>query len=230
MSEQHGPAGQASALAAQDQPGPPQAPADPATQPGTATAQPQPDTPAPGQPGTATAQPQPGTSAPGQPGTAAGQAQPGTSAPGQPAAATPRRHHVIRRTRTGGVWVAMGASAVVLLLLLIFILENQRQVNIGFFGAHASLPIGVAMLLAAVGGALVVIIPGTGRIIQLRLTARRHRRKDAAVAKAAAQQPPAAPQQPPAPQEQPPAAPAPQEQPPAAPVSQQPPANPDPQL
>jgi uncharacterized integral membrane protein len=91
----------------------------------------------------------------------------------------------------------MGASAVVLLLLLIFILENQRQVNIGFFGAHASLPIGVAMLLAAVGGALVVIIPGTGRIIQLRLTARRHRRKDTAAAKAAAQQPPA-PQQPPA--------------------------------
>jgi uncharacterized integral membrane protein len=102
----------------------------------------------------------------------------------------------------------MGASAVVLLLLLIFILENQRQVDIGFFGAHASLPIGVAMLLAAVGGALIVIIPGTGRIIQLRLTARRHRRKDTTVAKAAAQQPPASEQ----------------------PTPQQPPASPDPQL
>jgi uncharacterized integral membrane protein len=167
MSEQYGPAGQAGALAAQEQPGIPEGAAAPGTQPGTATEQP-------------------------EPGIAAGQPEPGTAAPGQPAAApAPRRHHVIRRTRTGGVWVAMGASAVVLLLLLIFILENQRQVNIGFFGAHASLPIGVAMLLAAVGGTLVVIIPGTGRIIQLRLTARRHRRKDTAVAKAAPQQPPA---------------------------------------
>jgi uncharacterized integral membrane protein len=165
MSEQYGPAGQAGALAAQGQPGISEGAAAPGTQPGTAAGQP-------------------------EPGTAAGQPEPGTAAPGQPA---PRRRHVIRRTRTGGVWVAMGASAVVLLLLLIFILENQRQVNIGFFGAHASLPIGVAMLLAAVGGALVVIIPGTGRIIQLRLAARRHRRKDTAVAKAAAQPPPANP-------------------------------------
>jgi uncharacterized integral membrane protein len=198
MSEQYGPADQAGALAAQEQPGIPEGAGVPGT---TATEQPE--------PGTATEQPEPGT-APGQP-------EPGTAVPGQPAAAAAPRRHVIRRTRTGGVWVAMGASAVVLLLLLIFILENQRQVNIGFFGAHASLPVGVAMLLAAVGGALVVIIPGTGRIIQLRLTARRHRRKDTAIAKAAAQQPPA-------PQE-----PAPR-QPPAAPVPQQPAANPDPQL
>jgi uncharacterized integral membrane protein len=113
----------------------------------------------------------------------------------------------------------MGASAVVLLLLLIFILENQRHVNIGFFGAHASLPVGVAMLLAAVGGALVVIIPGTGRIIQLRLTARRHRRKDTAAAAPAPTPPAPAPAPTPQPQApQPPPAPQPQ----AAP--QQPPA------
>jgi uncharacterized integral membrane protein len=188
MSEQHGPAGQASALAARDEPGTPQAQSEAGAPPGSAAGQAQPDTPAASQPG--------------------------------PAAAPPPRRHVLRRTRTGGVWVAMGASAVVLLLLLIFILENQRQVNIGFFGAHASLPVGVAMLLAAVGGALIVIIPGTGRIIQLRLTARRHRRKDTAAATAAAQPPPAA--------QQPPAAPAPQE-PPAAAVPQQPPADPEPQ-
>jgi uncharacterized integral membrane protein len=169
-----------------------------------------------------------GLAAQDQPGAPQGQAEPGARpvtapprpdapAAGQPAAAAmPRRRpHVLRRTRTGGVWVAMGASAVVLLLLLIFILENQRHVDIGFFGAHASLPIGVAMLMAAVGGALVVIIPGTGRIIQLRLAARRHRRKDTAVAATAAQQPPA------------PQPPAPEQQPPAAPVPQQPPADPD---
>jgi len=37
------------------------------------------------------------------------------------------------------------------------------------FGAHGHLPLGAALLLAAVLGALLVIIPGTGRILQLRL-------------------------------------------------------------
>ena len=89
------------------------------------------------------------------------------------------RQHVIRRTRAGGVWVALATSAVVLILLLVFILLNLKRADISFFGAHADLPIGVAMLLAAAAGALIVIIPGTGRIVQLRRTARRHRRQDA---------------------------------------------------
>jgi uncharacterized integral membrane protein len=69
-----------------------------------------------------------------------------------------------------------------LLLLLIFILENGQRVSIGYFGAHGHLPLGVALLLAAVLGVLLVVIPGTGRIIQLRITARRHRRLDAKTA------------------------------------------------
>jgi hypothetical protein len=96
-------------------------------------------------------------------------------------------------------------------------------VDIGFFGAHAKLPVGIAMLLAAVAGALVVIIPGTGRILQLRATARRHRKLDAAAAAAAAR-PAAVPQPPPA--EPPPAQSAAPEPPrgPQPPAMQQPPA------
>jgi uncharacterized integral membrane protein len=80
----------------------------------------------------------------------------------------------VRRTRMGGVWMAATLFAVVLLLLLVFILENSHQVNIGYFGAHGHLPLGVALLLAAVLGILLVVIPGAGRMIQLRRTARRH--------------------------------------------------------
>ena len=87
--------------------------------------------------------------------------------------------HLVRRTRMGGLWVAVVLSAVVLLLLLIFILENGHAVSISYFGAHAHLPLGVALLLAAVLGVLLVVVPGTGRIIQLRITAHRHRRLDA---------------------------------------------------
>ena len=87
--------------------------------------------------------------------------------------------HVVRRTRIGGLWLASALFAMVLLLLLIFILENGQRVNIGYFGAHGHLPLGVALLLAAVLGVLLVVIPGTGRIVQLRITARRHRGMDA---------------------------------------------------
>lgn len=106
-----------------------------------------------------------------------------------PAAGAAPRQHVLRRTRAGGLWVTFGVSAVILLLLLIFILMNLRRTSISFFGAHASVPIGVGLLLAAVAGALIVVIPGTGRIIQLRITARRHRRVDAKRAKSEAAPP-----------------------------------------
>src|ERR1700716_3446197 len=88
--------------------------------------------------------------------------------------APPLQQHVIRRTRVGGVWLASGSFAVVLLLLLIFILENGGRVAVAFSGPHGHLPLGVALLLAAVLGVLMVVIPGSARIIQLRMTARRH--------------------------------------------------------
>ena len=105
--------------------------------------------------------------------------------------------HVVKRTRIGGLWLASALFALILLLLLIFILENGQRVNIGYFGAHGHLPLGVALLLAAVLGVLLVVIPGTGRIVQLRITARRHRGIDArrAPAAASAQQATAGPQQ-----------------------------------
>jgi uncharacterized integral membrane protein len=96
-----------------------------------------------------------------------------------PAPAPLPAQHVVRRTRMGGWWVASALFALVLLLLLIFILENGQRADIGFFGAHGHLPLGIALLLAAILGVLLVVIPGTGRIIQLRMLARRHRKTDA---------------------------------------------------
>ena len=100
------------------------------------------------------------------------------------------RKHTIKRTRMSGVWIAAIAFAVVLLLLLIFILENSHTVDVSYFGAHGHLPLGVALLLAAVFGVLLVALPGTARIIQLRGTARRHRRADAKPAAANRPAPP----------------------------------------
>lgn len=87
--------------------------------------------------------------------------------------------HVVKRTRMGGLWFAAATFAVVLVLLLIFILENSQKAAISFLGAHGHLPLGVALLFAAVLGILLVVIPGTARIIQLRMVARRHQGIDA---------------------------------------------------
>jgi uncharacterized integral membrane protein len=96
--------------------------------------------------------------------------------------------HQLQRTRASGLWIAIGCFAVLLLLLLIFILQNSHSVDISYFGIHSHLPLGVALLLSAVCGILLVVLAGTARILQLRTAARRHRRADAHVNKQAAKE------------------------------------------
>ena len=79
----------------------------------------------------------------------------------------------LARTRIGGIWVAVVIAALVLVFLLIFILQNPTRVSVFFLGAAGSLPLGVAMLFAAIAGALLVALIGSARILQLRHTARR---------------------------------------------------------
>ncbi|SCL27363.1 LapA family protein [Micromonospora inyonensis] len=79
----------------------------------------------------------------------------------------------MKRSRLGGLWVAAVLFALVLLLLLVFVLQNGQRASVSFLGAHGHLPLGVALLLAAVFGILLVALPGTARIVQLRILNRR---------------------------------------------------------
>jgi uncharacterized integral membrane protein len=88
-------------------------------------------------------------------------------------APAPPRQRATPRSRVGEVWVAGVLFALVLLLLLIFLLQNGQRAEVSFFGAHGQLPMGVALLLAAVFGILLVALPGTARIVQLRMLSRR---------------------------------------------------------
>lgn len=83
-----------------------------------------------------------------------------------------------RRSRSGGLWVGLILSALVLLLLLVFILQNSAPAQISFFAFRRTLPLGVALLLAAILGVLLVAIPGSVRILQLRRAARRGARPE----------------------------------------------------
>lgn len=103
--------------------------------------------------------------------TASDQQQPSSSMGGRASTAA-RESRAVPRSRTGGLWVAAVLFALVLLLLLIFVLENGQRAEVAFFGMHGHLPQGVALLLAAVFGILLVALPGTARIMQLRMLGR----------------------------------------------------------
>jgi uncharacterized integral membrane protein len=72
--------------------------------------------------------------------------------------------------------VAVGI--LVLAAILVFILQNPAEVRVHFLAAEGTLPLGVALLFAVVLGALLVLVVGAARILQLRLVARRHRADD----------------------------------------------------
>jgi uncharacterized integral membrane protein len=65
------------------------------------------------------------------------------------------------------------AVATVVLLMLIFVRQNGQPSDVHFLGAHGQLPMGVALLLAAVVGVLLVSVPAVARIIQLWTRSRR---------------------------------------------------------
>lgn len=80
---------------------------------------------------------------------------------------------VPRHSRTGGLVTGLVVSALVLILLLVFIVQNSVAVDIDFLFWTVNLPIGVAMLFAAVAGLLLVAVPAGLRMLQLRRAASR---------------------------------------------------------
>jgi uncharacterized integral membrane protein len=73
-----------------------------------------------------------------------------------------------RRTRISAAWIGVIAGALVLVLLLVFILQNTRTVRVSYFTATESMPLGIALLLAAIAGVLLAGGVASLRIWQLR--------------------------------------------------------------
>ena len=68
----------------------------------------------------------------------------------------------------GTTWVGLIIGALLLILLLVFIMQNQESVELQLFAWSMNFPIGVGMLIAAITGALIMAIVGGLRILQLR--------------------------------------------------------------
>lgn len=73
----------------------------------------------------------------------------------------------------GTTWVGLIIGALLLILLLVFIMQNQDSVELQLFAWSMNFPIGVGMLIAAIIGALIMAIVGGLRILQLRKQVRK---------------------------------------------------------
>ena len=80
----------------------------------------------------------------------------------------------VKFTRAAALWSALIAGFVILILLLVFILQNTDSVVIHILAWEWNLPLGVAILLSAVCGGLLTIAAGTARIFQLRRAAKKN--------------------------------------------------------
>jgi uncharacterized integral membrane protein len=81
----------------------------------------------------------------------------------------------VERTRVSMLWTAVAVGLVVLAAILIFIAQNSTSVRVHFLSADGELPLGVALLFAALLGAILVLAIGSVRMLQLRRVARRRR-------------------------------------------------------
>lgn len=83
-----------------------------------------------------------------------------------------------RSTRASAAWTALAVGLALLVVVVVFILENLQDVKVTFFGLHWKIPLGLDLLLAAALGGAVVFAAGALRMLQLRLHARRHRAQE----------------------------------------------------
>jgi uncharacterized integral membrane protein len=106
--------------------------------------------------------------------------RPAEPSPEPPVAAPPTESATAttapRHTRTGAAWFGICLAAVVLVVLIVFMLQNTGTVEVTFLWMNGSLPLALALLVASVGAALATMIVGAARITQLRRQSRRRRR------------------------------------------------------
>ena len=101
----------------------------------------------------------------------------GRRAAERPAAEEPADVPTSSGGKTATTWIALILGAIVLVLLLIFVIQNNQTAGFQYFAAEFDLPLGVAMLLAAIAGALVMALVGSMRMIQMSWTIRKLRKQ-----------------------------------------------------
>ncbi len=80
----------------------------------------------------------------------------------------------VKFTRAAALWGSLIFGFLILIVLLIFIAQNTESAEFAFLNLSWSLPLGVAILFAAVAGGLLTVAVGAVRIFQLRRAAKKN--------------------------------------------------------
>ena len=80
----------------------------------------------------------------------------------------------VKFTRAAALWTSLILGFLILIVLLIFIAQNTAPTPFTFLNWHWNLPLGVAILLAAVCGGLITALVSAARIFQLRRAAKKN--------------------------------------------------------
>lgn len=92
------------------------------------------------------------------------------------AASTPQKKAKpakVKGSAAGAMWAGLIISALLLIILLVFILQNQQPAELNFFAWSWNFPIGIGMLFAAILGALITAVVGGLRMFDLRRQVKR---------------------------------------------------------
>lgn len=81
----------------------------------------------------------------------------------------------VEHTRTRATYFGLVIGAIILILLLVFILQNLESQQIMLIFWQVNLPVGVSLLIAAIAGALLVALIGGLRMLQMRRALRKAR-------------------------------------------------------
>jgi uncharacterized integral membrane protein len=107
--------------------------------------------------------------------TSESRAAPAENEPQEAAEPRPPSADRVPVTRTSAAWLAICTAAVILVVLIVFMLQNTGSVEVTFLWLTGSLPLALALLIAAVGAAILTMIVGVARMTQLRRRIRRDR-------------------------------------------------------
>lgn len=88
------------------------------------------------------------------------------TAPVETAPTQPRTK--VKGSVAASTWIALIIGFLLLILLIVFILQNQQSVELNIFAWSGAFPAGIAFLLFAIGGALFMALIGGWRMLELR--------------------------------------------------------------
>lgn len=79
----------------------------------------------------------------------------------------------VKGSFAASTWVALTIGFLLLIVLIVFILQNQQQVPLNFLAWTVDFPAGIAFLIFAVAGALIMALVGGWRMFELRRQVRK---------------------------------------------------------